>query len=207
MAKKIAVIVDFQKDFVLSTGALPVPGAEELIGPMTDYVQGLTPELYQALVLTMDTHTKEAYPGSEEAKAFPNIHCEDGTLGWQLAFGGIKEIGNSVWPLSKLKIPVYMVKKEVFDLWAAQDPKVTNVFDKNDADQMSLPDFIAKLKAVGVEEVEGSGVATDYCVKFGMLGWAKQGFKVAVLDRLVKGIGVKNASEVPEYAENGIAVI
>ncbi len=65
-------------------GALPVPGAEEIVAPMRDWLAGLRPlEETAAVLFTFDTHVPEIYAVSEEAKEFPP-HCVKGAPGWEL---------------------------------------------------------------------------------------------------------------------------
>ena len=41
---KFAIVVDAQEDFILATGALPVPGAEAMVPTINSYLENLTLE-------------------------------------------------------------------------------------------------------------------------------------------------------------------
>jgi hypothetical protein len=78
MAKHILDIVDMQFDFTKKNGKLPVPWADALNDKAND------------------------------CKAFPHIHCEHGTQGWELSVDA---------GLLKGKMPVWYMAKNVFDMW------------------------------------------------------------------------------------------
>lgn len=76
----IAVVVDFQKDFIMPGGALHIEGAEELRPRMEKYLKSLCARPgFHGVLFTYDTHSPDIFAKSEESKLFP-IHCIPGAL-------------------------------------------------------------------------------------------------------------------------------
>lgn len=72
----IFVDVDTQCDFIESDGALPVPGADQIVPSLESLTQlALLHEI--PILATMDTHK----PDDPEFSQFPS-HCVDGSPGW-----------------------------------------------------------------------------------------------------------------------------
>ncbi len=171
---RFVIVVDTQRDFMAADGALSVPGAEQLVGPMREWLGGLDPAETAGVLFTFDTHLPEAYAGSAEAKAFP-IHCVRGTAGW----------ANMLEPaVLNPAIPAYRMEKAVFDMWA--EPEL--VIEAARPPAMPREAFFEALKARGVEEVTVIGVAADYCVRWAIEGLIARGFAVTVPEGLTRGI-------------------
>lgn len=125
-ATKFVIVVDMQNDFVMHDGALPVEGAEKIIGPIEDYLHTISPERgYAGVLFTFDTHYPDTYTKSKEAQQdnFPP-HCLFCTPG----FSGLLEFSHSGWSLSvnpeKVVFPasrLWMLKKGVFDMWEKEE--------------------------------------------------------------------------------------
>ena len=181
---KSALIIDAQVDFMKKDGALYVPGAEDVIEVINKYLESLSIENgYMGVVFTADTHDPETYPDSEEAKEFPP-HCYMGTDGFDLAVEPQRVPGET---------QKYILNKGVFDMWhestleirpLAVVGEIIPVGGEQDRDE-----FFKNLVAAGVEDIEVSGVASDYCVKWAIQGLLARGFRVTVYDNLVAGIG------------------
>ena len=171
---RFVIVVDTQRDFMAADGALSVPGAEQLVGPMREWLGGLDPAETAGVLFTFDTHLPEVYAGSAEAKAFP-IHCVRGTAGW----------ANMLEPaVLNPAIPAYRMEKAVFDMWA--EPEL--VIEGARPPAMPREAFFEALKARGVEEVTVIGVAADYCVRWAIEGLIARGFAVTVPEGLTRGI-------------------
>ena len=191
---KILHIEDMQNDFVLPTGALPVPGADALVEPVNNFLFTVTRASFNLVLVTLDTHFPALYADEEEAGKFP-LHCVHGTPGGQMA------VDLSVLPEN---IPVKYMTKNVFDMWAKRPRHLEDGNpDKSAHDNlfriMSDPTgkkgslardyFFENLRARPSEtEVAIIGVAADYCVKYAALGYAQRGYHVVVLEDLTKGI-------------------
>jgi nicotinamidase/pyrazinamidase len=173
--KRFVIVVDMQRDFVATDGALPVPGAQELVEPMQVWLAGLPSDEVAGVLFTQDTHVSDIYMQSEESEQFP-LHCARGTLGWELV----------VDPAAlDPAIQCYGLEKDVFDMWAEPDLRM-HQFDSPGAGDRDA--FFAQLRAIGVEEVVVVGVAADYCVRWTVEGLIKRGFRVTVHAALTRGI-------------------
>ena len=173
--KGFAVVVDMQRAFVAADGALPVAGAEAIVPPMKAWLAGLRTEDVAGVLFTADTHVPEIYAASAEAEQFPP-HCEKGTPGWENVLDP-----DAIDPA----IPVYLLEKGVFDMWAEPDLTVTALAT---GEQVARDAFFAELKARGVTEVTVIGVAADYCVRWAIEGLVARGFAVQVPMGLARGI-------------------
>jgi len=192
MKKNILLVVDTQYDFMVSDGALYVPGAEDIIVPLIKYVNNISTDDFHLVYSTMDSHTEAAYSVSEEAKQFP-IHCVVGTL-------GIENIINLEGIMGIL--PVFIQCKSVFDMWAPPTNGGKSwVYEAycSDDEPAPLEDFWKDAKKI-TNEVYVVGVATDVCVKYAVVGLLERGFKVAVVDALTRGIE-SNSCNSPDLAE------
>lgn len=161
------IVVDAQNDFMRPDGKLYVPNADTIIAALQQYIGSLDG---QGVLFTFDTHIAGVYEKSEEAKQFP-IHCVKPTEGWQLA------IDRSV-----VKVPMFTLEKGVFNMW--QQPAFVHghniIIDREE--------FFEDLLAHGITTLRFSGVAADYCVKWGIEGGLDHGFEVQVIASLTMGI-------------------
>ena len=105
---RFVVVVDTQWDFMAGEGALSVAGAAALVGPMQAWLSALKPAEVAGVLFTFDTHFRETYAASPEAKMFP-IHCVRETPGW----ANMLDI-----TLLDPAIPAWRIEKGVFDMWA-----------------------------------------------------------------------------------------
>ncbi|AMK17248.1 MULTISPECIES: cysteine hydrolase family protein [Sphingobium] len=169
------IVVDMQRDFVAADGALPVAEAEAIVSPMKAWLARLRTEDVAGVLFTADTHVPEIYVASAEAEQFPP-HCEKGTPGWENVLDP-----DAIDPA----VPVYLLEKGVFDMWAEPGLTVTAVAT---GEQVPRDTYFAKLKARGVTEVTVIGVAADYCVRWAIEGLVARGFTVEVPMGLTRGI-------------------
>ena len=188
---KLALVIDAQEDFMDPTGALFVPGADDIIPTINSYLESLTLENgYVGVVFTADTHDEKTYPDSLEAKgdpengipAFPP-HCYLGTDGFKLAVDPSKVPGET----KRL-----ILNKGVFDMWDEPElvlrPYVLEGEPVAYGGEQDRNEWFATLLANGIEEVEVVGVAADYCVKWAVDGLIARGFSVTLYDNLTAGI-------------------
>lgn len=172
----LIVVVDTQADFILPDGALPVPDADAMIGPLREWLKGRRPDDSAAVVFTFDTHDADTYPASAEAALFP-IHCIRGTPGWR----------NLIDPLAiDPAIPCRTLEKGVFDMWAEDD--LVLIDPRGDAPPTPRDAFFADLHERGVTHAIIVGVAADYCVRWAIDGLVARRFTVTVPEAFTRGI-------------------
>jgi nicotinamidase/pyrazinamidase len=56
---RFVIVVDTQRDFMASDGALSVAGAEALLAPMRAWLSALDPAETAGVLFTIDTHEPE----------------------------------------------------------------------------------------------------------------------------------------------------
>ncbi len=174
--RDIVIVVDTQADFMLPDGALPVPGADRIVGPIAEWLAARRADDTAAVLFTFDTHFADTYPMSEEAKLFP-IHCVKGTPGWR----------NLIDPLSiDTAIPCFTLEKGVFDMWAEDGIVLTD--PRRVAPPAERDGFFAALRDAGTTRAIVVGVAADYCVRQALAGLVARGFSVRVPADLTRGI-------------------
>jgi len=177
MYKNILVVVDYQYDFVSPEGALYVPEAETVVSNIQKEIDD---PKYDAIVYTMDTHIKEDYEKSEEAKIFP-LHCEFNTKGWD--FFGIKprnreikrvvEEGVFDKPKNFSVNDEFIFVKDVFSVWEGNSQYEKWVKEN------SSPETIFTVV----------GVAENYCVYMNAMGYSNTNRKnINIVKDAVKGI-------------------
>jgi len=180
--KKFLVVVDTQYDFVMPDGALYVAGAEDIIVPGVKFLANLDPDEYSGVLFTYDTHDRETYFFLPESNQFP-IHCVEDEFGWQNVFNH---------NMIDRRIPFHTLKKGVFSMWEEVGSSVMR-YDRRtwavrpDVDFLDRDEMFKQLKKT-VDTIEVMGVASDYCVKWAVDGFVQRGFKVDVLQKLVREI-------------------
>lgn len=193
MAKKFAIFIDTQVDFMLPSAALYVQGAEKIIGDLNNFAHSLTKDEYDGALFTFDTHSELTYPGSEEAKQFP-IHCVQHTSGWENVVN---------FNILKTGVPLYTLEKNVFNMWEEKDIEIVG-FEHEDRDF-----FFENLLARGIDTVVLVGVAADFCVKWAVDGLLERGFKVEIPRHLTAGI-VRQIDQVVQddfYANPNVTIV
>lgn len=198
---KLLEIGDMQDGFTREDGNLYVPGAEGLIAPANDFLSRVGEDVFDLVLVVLDTHFREEYDGSEEAGEFP-IHCEFGTRDWEVSIA-----------LPGLRNTRYLMKNS-FSMWAnpgkqspffadpARKRAYENLFHILDTpfaptERTFRDEFLDAIVQGGSPaeiEVTLFGVASDYCNRYSMEGWLARGARVTILEDLTKGIG----NETPE---------
>lgn len=172
--RRFVIIVDTQVDFMDPTGALYVPGAQNLITPIVNDLAARTAHDTAGLLFTFDTHQAQIYAHSAEALSFPP-HCLRATSGWE-----------NVIPPARMPrdVPHYGLEKSVFDMWAEPGLVIHDAAgQRTDRDV-----FFNHLKNAGIETITVMGVAADYCVRDAIAGCVARGFHVTVPRHLTRGI-------------------
>lgn len=231
---KLLLAIDTQIDFIAQHAALPVPGAEQIVGPGITFLQNLSRNEYAAALFTFDTHTPDAFLGSpenlgDEAAGVPGfpIHCAKGTVGWENVF--LNDVTRPIWnppasPYLPPALPVFTLEKGVFDMWAedylfvdsgeceyrtelfAYEPD-QNIYLIDGTLRIPRDHFFDGLKAHGVDTVTVIGVAADYCVMWAIRGLLERGFKVEVVEHLTAGIQRDMAQTIAEEFPGQVSLI
>lgn len=198
--KTIFYDVDTQNDFMNKTGALYVPGAEELkptLAALTKYACEKGIPIFGSVDRHFGTDIYKVREGELQRHGgpFPD-HCFDGTEGQKkiaetkhnLATGFIADPlpGEKLFlrDITEGKPAEFMLIDDemlgpvlrTFMREQIRDGRTTGIFvEKQKYDVATNPWFEKVLKAVAPERAIVYGVATDYCVKAGALALKKAG--------------------------------
>jgi nicotinamidase-related amidase len=191
----ILQIGDMQNGFIQEDGNLHVPGAENLIEPANGFLRQVSGDVFDLILIVLDTHFKEEYYETQESPQFP-IHCEYDTWDWELALD-LKGAPNirymmknnfSMWinPGKRALQCTDPVKKCVYNnlYHILDDPHTPSECIPRDE---FLKAFFPGSLAAEVD-ITLFGVASDYCNRYSMEGWLSRGASVTILQDLTKGI-------------------
>jgi nicotinamidase/pyrazinamidase len=154
------VVVDMQLDF-MPGGALPVPGADEIVGRVNEYVE-LFARAGATIVFTRDWHPPNHISFRTRGGPWPP-HCVQGTPGASF-HPGLRVPGDAL-VVSKATDP---------------DREAYSGFEGTELD--------AELRRRGVRRLFVCGVATEYCVKATALDGVRLGYQVLLLADAVRGV-------------------
>ena len=167
--------IDTQNDFI--SGALPVPNAD-LLKQTWQHITQLALNHGIPIYGSVDAHN----PGSPEFQKFPP-HCIRGT------YGQVKiletQIHNSVF------VPDYAIDMKYLKEIArrVKTGAINGVyFEKDTIDVASNANLRPLLEVQGVDEAVVYGIATDYCVKRGVLALLNLGIQVYLLEDAIMGV-------------------
>lgn len=186
--ERVFVDIDTQKDFICPDGNLSVRGAFELVANLhqltTHAVQHSIPVL-----ATADTHL----PDDPEFAEFP-AHCVRGTSGQQ-------RIAETELPgadtLAHDQTDPDAVRKWTRAGAVILEKRTLFPFGNVNADIL--------VSAAGDAEFVVYGVATDYCIKYGVLGLLERGKRVTLVTDAIKGIDPKAEAEtLEEFRRRGV---
>jgi len=176
------IVVDMQVDF-MPGGALPVPGGDEVVDMVNEYVELFT-RAGATVVFTRDWHPPNHVSFKTRGGPWPP-HCVQGTP------------GASFHP--KLRVPT-----DALIVSKATDP------DREAYSGFEGTELDAELRRRGVRRVFVCGVATDYCVKATALDAARLGYQVFLLADAVRGVNVPPNSvqrAIEEMLDAGVVLI
>jgi len=154
------VVVDMQLDF-MPGGALPVPGADEIVGRVNEYVELFT-RAGATAVFTRDWHPPNHISFRTRGGPWPP-HCVQGTPGASFHPG--------------LRIP-----RDALVVSKATDP------DREAYSGFEGTELDAELRRRGVRRLFVCGVAAEYCVKATALDGVRLGYQVLLLADAVRGV-------------------
>ena len=161
--ESLLLLVHLQNDFCPG-GALAVPGGDEIIPLINQYMQYFVSQ-GSSLLATRDWHPANHCSFVEQGGPWPP-HCVQGSRGAQFH--------------PDLRLPPGLMIVS-----GATNPKqeAYSGFDGTSLDE--------RLEDLGAKTLYVVGLATDYCVKQTVLDACKLGFRVVVLEDAVRGIDVE----------------
>jgi nicotinamidase/pyrazinamidase len=184
-AKRSAlIIVDPQNDFCKG-GALEVPGADGIFGP----INAISPR-FERVVITQDWHPKghvsfaSSWPGRNlydklEAEGIPQVlwpdHCVQGSA------------GAAFHPDLDTDRASLIVRKG----FRAGLDSYSCFFENDRATPTGLD---GALRSVGVSELYIAGLATDFCVLYSVLDAIRLGYATRVVEDAVRGVDLPPGS-------------
>jgi len=172
-ATPIFLDVDTQVDFMTSTGALYVPGAESIVPNLTT-LMALARENRIPVLSSADAH-----PPDDPSFAVWPPHCVIGTAGQ-------RRIPETQWP-SPVIVPNRAGAFSPPSDWPGQF-----IIEKTEYDFSTNPNFerilAALLSALGPIRFVVFGVATDYCVRGSALALRERQIPVDLVVDAIKGI-------------------
>lgn len=188
-ARRVFLDIDTQIDFMLSHGALYVPGAETII-PRLRTLMNYAQE-HEILVLSSaDAHT----PDDPSFSEWPP-HCIIGTPGQQRI------------PETRLPSPLVIPPYPVAAPFSVKDSRQI-IVEKTDYDISSNPNFDAILDSITPDRFAAFGVATEYCVRASVLALRRRGFPVDLVTDAIQGIREEGAwKAIEEMASAGVRLI
>ncbi len=171
MMKNIFFVdVDTQRDFMLPTGALSVPGAERMI-PKLRRLFDFARKNEISILSTMDAHV----PNDPEFQQFPP-HCVQGTEGQ-------RKLDDTLLP-RPLILPNKPVDRNLMDVVRKHQQIIV---EKQALDPFSNP-VLERLMRVLPPHAIVFGVATEYCVKLIALGIRRRGIPCAVVTDAIRAL-------------------
>jgi nicotinamidase/pyrazinamidase len=182
--------VDTQRDFMLPSGALYVPGAERII-PKLRRLFDFARKNEISILSSMDTHVNE----DPEFQQFPP-HCVQGTEGQ-------RKLDETLLPR-----PLIFQNKAVDrNLLDAVRKNRQIILEKQSLDLFSNPMTERLLRALPPRAIV-FGVTTEYCVRIACLGLRRQKIQTALVTDAVRAIAPKPEKEaLEEMRQAGVEFI
>jgi nicotinamidase/pyrazinamidase len=182
--------VDTQRDFMLPSGALYVPGAERII-PKLRRLFDFARKNEITIVSSMDTHIKD----DPEFQQFPP-HCVQATEGQ-------RKIDEALMP----RPLVFQNKAVDRNLLDAVRKNQQIILEKQSLDLFSNPMTERLLRALPPRAIV-FGVTTEYCVRIACLGLRQRKIQVALITDAIRAIASKSEKEaLEEMRQAGVEFI
>jgi nicotinamidase/pyrazinamidase len=172
--------VDTQRDFMLSTGALYVPGAERII-PKLRRLFDFARKNEISILSTTDAHAA----GDLEFQQFP-AHCVKGSEGQRKL--------DETLLLHPLVFPNKPVDKNLLE---AVRKNQQIIIEKQSLDMFDNPVSERLLRVLPPRAIV-FGVATEYCVKLACMGLRRFGIHTAVVSDAIRALASKTEKEALE---------
>jgi nicotinamidase/pyrazinamidase len=184
------VDVDTQRDFMLQSGALYVPGAERII-PKLRRLFDFARKNEISILSTTDAHV----PNDPEFQQFP-AHCIQGTEGQ-------RKLDDTLLP----RPLIFQSKPVDRNLLEAVRKYRQIIVEKQSLDPFSNPVMERLLRVLPPHAIV-FGVATEYCVKLACLGIRRLGVPVAVIMDAIRALTPKTEREaIEEMRQAGVEFI
>lgn len=189
---KALFIVDVQNDFC-EGGSLAVNGGAAVAAGITKLLE-TSGSNYDYVIASRDWHDGDNDNGGHfahagEAPDFVNswpVHCVSGTHGAEYHPN-----------LNQAAIDYHIEK--------GQGRPSYSLFEGATRDGRTVPELLSQL---GINEVEVTGLATDYCVLASALEAKKAGMKVSVIGHLVAGVAPEtSAAAISKLQSAGCEII
>jgi nicotinamidase/pyrazinamidase len=182
--------VDTQRDFMLSTGALYVPGAERII-PKLRRLFDFAQKNEISILSSVDAHISN----DDEFREFPP-HCVQGT-------DGQRKIDETLLPRPMI-FPNKTVDRNLMDIVRKHRQIIV---EKQTLDLFSNP-IAERLLRVLAPRAIVFGVATEYCVKQACLGLRRMSVQTALVSDAICGLAPKTEKEaIEEMRKAGVDFI
>ncbi len=182
--------VDTQRDFMLSTGALYVPGAERII-PKLRRLFDFARKNEISILSSADAHVVN----DPEFQQFPP-HCVQGTEGQ-------RKIDETLLA-RPLILPNKPIDKNLLD---AVRKHQQIIVEKQSLDLFSNPVAERLLRVLAPRAIV-FGVATEYCVKKACLGLRRLGVQAALVTDAIRALSPKTEKEaLEEMRREGVEFI
>ncbi len=165
------VDVDTQKDFMYPEGALYVKGAEKTIPKLKTLIQLALQERIP-IISSVDAHTER----DEEFGQFPP-HCMRGTEGQE--------------KIPETTVPGFIIlpnRPYQGDMLALFDRYDQVIVEKSTLDLFTNCNADSLVENIFADQFVVFGVATDYCVKFAVLGLLERGKHVTLVSDAVRPV-------------------
>jgi nicotinamidase/pyrazinamidase len=172
--------VDTQRDFMLSSGALHVPGAERLI-PKLRRLFDFARKNEIEIISSVDAHVAN----DPEFAQFP-AHCVQGTEGQ-------RKLDETLLP-RPLILQNKQIDRNLMDIVRKHQQIIV---EKQALDLFSNPMSERLLRVLPPRAIV-FGVTTDYCVKLACLGLRRFGVNTAVVSDAIRALAPKTEKEALE---------
>jgi nicotinamidase/pyrazinamidase len=169
--------VDTQRDFMLRTGALYVPGAERII-PKLRRLFDFAVNNEIAILSSVDAHVS----GDPEFQQFPP-HCVQGSEGQ-------RKLDDTLL-LRPLILPNKPIDRNLLEIVRKHQQII---IEKQELDMFSNP-VSERLVRVLPPRAIVFGVTTEYCVKFACLGLRRLGIHTALVKDAISALAPKTEKE------------
>jgi nicotinamidase/pyrazinamidase len=169
--------VDTQRDFMLSTGALSVPGAEKII-PKLRRLFDFAQKNQVTILSSVDAHTAD----DPEFQHFP-LHCVQGSEGQ-------RKLDETLLP-RPLILPNKPIDRNLLEV-VRKNQQI--IIEKQSLDMFSNPVSERLLRVLPPRAIV-FGVATEYCVKIACLGLRRFGIHTAVVSDAIRALVPKTEKE------------
>jgi nicotinamidase/pyrazinamidase len=179
MAKAALIVVDMQRDFC-EGGALAGSRTASLIEPLREFIAEAR-KRGAVIIFTQDWHPSTHSSFKTNGGPWP-VHCVAGSAGAEL-----------MPPIQAAAADVVIYKGVPVDGAGYSGFEAT--------------ELAQKLRALGIQRVGVSGVATEYCVRATALDAAVEGFDTAVVSDMVRPVqDAATTKTMEELGKAGVAV-